>query len=226
MKIATWNLERPSISSKDNGQVLDTLRNIDADILILTETNSCIHPGEEYSDFSTADLFGSVSKKGEPYQQGERRVTVWSKYREEVLEQTSNSHSGVVVGLSTPFGKLNVYGTVIGVYGSRDSDFNPDLEAQIADWQKLSALGSLCVAGDFNISFADGYYYTKLGRQKIDDCFKELKIDLLTRAIPENIDHIAISDSFLKDVVCKTEEWNVDKRLSDHKGICLTLERS
>jgi len=227
MKIATWNVERPSSSSKmRNSKILDALKNIDADILILTETNSWIHPGKEYSSFATASLTESFSTKGEPYKEGENRVTIWSKYEGNMRMGCCDSRSSICVTVNTPLGELNVYGTVIGIYGNRDESFNPDLEVQLADWQRLCGVGNVCIAGDFNISLEDNYYYTKIGRQKISDCFQELKIDALTRQIPQNIDHIAISESFLKSVICKTEVWNEDKKLSDHMGVCLTLERS
>jgi hypothetical protein len=53
LKIATWNLDRPNRSTElKNKRILDALKKIGADIWILTETNSCICPGEEYIPFS------------------------------------------------------------------------------------------------------------------------------------------------------------------------------
>jgi len=42
MKIATWNIERPNKYSKKNQAIIDCLQKVDADILILTETNEFI----------------------------------------------------------------------------------------------------------------------------------------------------------------------------------------
>ena len=50
MKILTWNLERPK---KANQDILEKLAELDADVLILTETNSAINPGEKYSFVAT-----------------------------------------------------------------------------------------------------------------------------------------------------------------------------
>lgn len=50
MKIATWNLER--LIKRKNQLLLDKLVNINADILILTETNSIIQL-ENYTCIST-----------------------------------------------------------------------------------------------------------------------------------------------------------------------------
>jgi endonuclease/exonuclease/phosphatase family metal-dependent hydrolase len=97
------------------------------------------------------------------------------------------------------------------------------LDKQITDWRRISQIGNICVAGDFNISFGDNYYYTKDGRQKINSTFEELKIENLTQHIPENIDHIAISSSFIQSNSSTTSIWNENKKLSDHIGVCLTL---
>jgi len=231
MKISTWNVGRPSSSSiMRNSRILDSLRDVDADILILTETNSCIHPGEKYShSLSTNPLIEYRSRKGETYKDGENRVTIWSKYPATRSLETYDPFSSICVCLSTPLGELNVYGTVIGSYGNRDKGFTEDLEMQVADWQRLSGIGNLCIAGDFNISFADNFYYTKIGRRELNDRLCDLKINVLTRKIKNNIDHIAISEASLGSVACKTGGWNTDrdkKMLSDHMGVWLMLERS
>jgi hypothetical protein len=74
MKIATWNLERPNKSTSKNQTIIDCLTKINADILILTETNEIINLGNSYNCFHT-------SKLEEPYyKNGERRVSIYSKY--------------------------------------------------------------------------------------------------------------------------------------------------
>jgi len=49
MKIATWNLERPTINGKKTFAIIETLREINADIFVLTETDTFIEIGNEYS---------------------------------------------------------------------------------------------------------------------------------------------------------------------------------
>ncbi len=221
MKIATWNVERPNDSSKTrNTKIVDALKEVDADILILTETSSIIHPGEAYNPFATASLL----LLDEPYyKKGENRTTIWTKYPANRYMKTYDGFTSICIGIRTPIGDLNVYGTVIGIHGNRRESFNIDLNEQLADWERICGIGNICVAGDFNISFADNYYYTKDGRQKINSCFNELKVENLTQNIPENIDHIAISVSFLKSLKPVTSVWNEDKKLSDHIGVCVTL---
>jgi exonuclease III len=53
VKIATWNIERPRVRkvSMKNDVILKKLREENPDILILTETNSCIDLGPGYDGF-------------------------------------------------------------------------------------------------------------------------------------------------------------------------------
>jgi endonuclease/exonuclease/phosphatase family metal-dependent hydrolase len=222
MKIATWNLERPNYSSKTrNTKIIEVLNEVDADILILTETNTIINPGNAYTHFTTS----SSKLLNQPYyKEGENRTTIWSKYPANRNMETYDGFTSICIGIKTPLGDLNVYGTIIGIHGNRRESFNKDLEKQLVDWRRISQIGNICVAGDFNISFGDNYYYTKEGRQKINTTFEELKIENLTQHIPENIDHIAIASSFIKSKTLKTSVWNENKKLSDHIGVCVTLE--
>lgn len=84
-----------------------------------------------------------------------------------------------------------MYGTIIGVEGNRRSSFREDLALQIEGVTRLSGTGkSICVAGDYNCSFCDNYYYTKDGRKSILKCFEENQLSLLTADREECIDHI------------------------------------
>jgi hypothetical protein len=225
LKIATWNLERPRPSSYvKNPQIIEELRRIGADILVLTETSSVIDLGSEYSH-SLASVPLPVSQYSGA---GENRTTIWSKSSIKKLK-TYDSSVSVCGGIQTEYGNLAVYGTVIGIQGNREKSFLPHLEKQIADWERIGKSSDICIAGDFNISFCDPYYYTKTGRALISESFAKLQIKNLTAEITENIDHIAISDAFVKNAKCKNYEWNKEKklrvpRLSDHKGVCISLE--
>jgi endonuclease/exonuclease/phosphatase family metal-dependent hydrolase len=50
-----------------------------------------------------------------------------------------------------------------------------------------------------------------------------MRLQNLTSEIDGNIDHIAISKSFRKTAECA---WNLDKTLSDHIGVSVSVERS
>ena len=75
-----------------------------------------------------------------------------------------------------------------------------------------------------NCSFADYYYFTKFGRETLRESFTRNKIALLTGSRQECIDHIAISRNFIGAVDITVSEWNLDKSLSDHKGIVAEIK--
>jgi len=219
MKIATWNVQRPHATSKTRNQkIINALQRVDADIVILTENHSLINLGPEYTVCSTT----SLDHWPEPtYKPGENRTTIFTKYP--VLKQlaTYDAFTAVCAVIQTPLRELTVYGTIIGIHGNRRASFNVDLEQQVADWKTLATTRHLCLAGDFNISFADNYYFTHHGRNIINKVLEELHLENLTAHIPQNIDHIAISQSFVKSAQCKVTVWNEDKSLSDHIGVCV-----
>jgi endonuclease/exonuclease/phosphatase family metal-dependent hydrolase len=218
MKIATWNIQRPTKASKRIPLITDCLKKIDADILILTESNEAVYLGEEYQYFHTTIL-------SEPYyKEGERRSSIYSKYP--LIEQfvTYEEDTSICTRLKTPFGDLAIYGTVIGINGNRRKNFETDLMKQIEDFERVSSEGNLCIAGDLNISFGDNYYFTTAGRNKLNESFNKLNLTNLTSAIPENIDHIIISQEIAKGKSISVSQFNSDKKLSDHIGVCVNLE--
>lgn len=54
MKIATWNLQRQVTAGRRTSPIIECLTKVDADILILTETNKTIRLGDEYGYYHTA----------------------------------------------------------------------------------------------------------------------------------------------------------------------------
>ena len=219
MKIATWNIERPKKTGIRVPKIIEHLKNVDPDILILTETNTAVHLGEEYNYFHSEILHESF------YKEGERRTSIYSKYPLVANYTTFRADTSICTKLQTPFGDLAVYGTVIGINGNRRKNFDEDLVKQLEDFERISVDGNFCIGGDLNISFGDNYYFTVDGRKKLNEAFKKLKMTNLTAGIPENIDHIIISDEFIKGKSIKLSEWNRDKKLSDHIGVCVTIER-
>jgi len=232
--IATWNVERPNCRTRREKErvvrINTELKHHPADILVLTETNDCISPGEGYSQCSSRHLGGDHD--GYTYEEGERRVSIYSRFPLEKRLEVTNPDTTVCARYATPSGPLTVYGCIIGILGNRDRGFRVDLHQQLNELARLDPQEDhLCYAGDFNLTFCDGYYSHREGKELLEALFRKLGIQLLTRHIPENVDHIAISDSFLPypsalpDCVC----WNVEERmtrphlLSDHKGVMVTL---
>lgn len=126
--------------------------------------------------------------------------------------------------LESTAGNIIVYGCIIGIVGNRHPSFNADLDRIVADINRISALGKpMCICGDFNCSFADGYYFTKHARQELQRVFEDNGIILLTANQPVCIDHIAVSGDIVNKANIIVEEWNEDKQFSDHKGIAVNI---
>ena len=218
MRIATWNIERLK-HYKDTGKILDTCIHIGADILVLTETDDRVRPSYPYS-YSTPRL---SEIRPDYYAPTENRVTIFSKYPCVDIYETYDRYTAICVELETEEGNLLVYGTIIGIFGNRESSFKTELVKQMDDIRQITSSGKrVCVLGDYNCSFGDNYYYTKFGREQILNTFEECGIKILTEGRAECIDHIALSKGFLARVPM-IEEWNYDFALSDHKGVVIDI---
>ena len=204
---------------KNAAQILNECERIAADILVLTETDERISPDYNYV-FHTGNLQDIAA---DFYMPTERRVSIYTNYPCVTQHETYDAYTAACVELATELGNLLVYGTIMGLFGNRNQNYREDLRRQIDDFRRLSMLGNFCIAGDFNCSFGDNYYFTKEGRGLLLNCFAENKLSLLTEKVGENVDHIAISESFYRGGVV-IEEWNQNRALSDHKGIAVSFE--
>ena len=149
MKILTWNIERPK---KENQLILDKLAEYNADIVVLTETNVIINPGKKYISIASESL--TKGHDSINYHAGENRTTIWTKYRIGKHHKTYDNYTSVCAQIETPHGPLNVYATIIGVFGGMGERFKTDLENQLLDYETLSSENSLCIVGDLNVTFS------------------------------------------------------------------------
>jgi exonuclease III len=221
MKIATWNLERPTLNGKKTAAIIETLNKLNADVIVLTETNVFIDLGNEY-------IVKHTEKDSLSYfKDEERRVSIYSKFPIAKQIETFRADTSLCLVLETPKGLLTIYGTVIGNRGNRGYNFKEDLEMQLLDFKKIGLNKNFCVLGDFNISFCDNYYTVKESREKLKNTFNDLQMEILTENLPENIDHIALSKAFIGQSKIKVCWWNNPKEqqaLSDHKGVWGKIE--
>ena len=219
MTFATSNLERLKYN-REVVEIISILENLNADILVLTEYDEKVDLKRYPFQIATKNL---ALLHSENYKQTEKRVKIYSKY--EIVNQfkTYDEYTSCCAEIKTERGNLIVYGTIIGIFGNRNQNFKSDLQQQIDDFNNLSKAQNFSIVGDYNISFSDNYYFTNFGRSELIKSFKENKIENLTQQLSEVIDHIAISKAFIRDSKFETYEWNLDKKLSDHKGICVSL---
>jgi len=219
MKIINWNVGRPS-KNKDK-KILEELNKRDADILILTETNSSIKPQGKYHEVSTAHLERVTD--GVPYKEGEIRTSIWTKYPIIKRYSTYNDNTSVCTDIKTESGVLTVYATIIGILGGTKPPFKKDLEAQLHDFDNIFPGKQVCIVGDYNITFSGHPYPSLSARQTLNDVFQKFNMKNLTSAIMDSVDHITISREILGNKKVSIEIWNEDKKLSDHIGFCATI---
>lgn len=211
---------RATVHKNSLQEILSACERVNADILVLTETDERIHPSFRHC-FQTENLTESTPVH---YKPTENRVSIFTNYRCIKLHQTFDANTSLCAELETERGRLCVYGTIMGIEGNRRPSFTEDLRKQTADFKRLSAYGNaVCIIGDYNISFADNYYFTNDGRDTLLRSFTENHIQVLTGNVPECIDHVAVSRSFVGNANITIQEWNHNKKLSDHKGILVEI---
>ena len=217
MTIATWNVERLKHGAD---KIAEACKAINADILVLTET-------DERLELPYSHCFTTERDKMQLYRETERRVIVYTNYPEIKRYSTYDSTRSLCVGLDTEYGKLLVYGIVIGPFGNRHPSFLEDARSQAKDFELVAQAGmNLCYIGDFNCSFSDNYYFTGKGREVILDTLNKNGLRLVTAEQPECVDHIALTAGMTDGTEMLIEEWKQDKQLSDHKGILVKLSSS
>jgi len=213
MKIATWNLMRPTAGTLSRNKIfLDALKNCNADILVLTETNSIISPGAEYFSRSTQELPKQFDKL--TYSKGENRTSIFSKFPFGRNFKTYDEYTSVCSEIITPHGPLIFYATIIGVTGGKGERFVQDFESQKNDINQLT--GDICVVGDFNISFSGYPYPSGDIITQANNFFESQAIEILTKQLLDCPDHISISKNYLQNCEIKIVENKVEKKISDH----------
>ncbi|MEW6497557.1 MAG: endonuclease/exonuclease/phosphatase family protein [Cyanobacteriota bacterium] len=177
MKIATWNLERPKLKGwKKNPKIQEQIDEIKADIWILTETNSVIHPENDSSSPNNYEEIATppISDYHNP---GENCSTIWSRYPIKRTFLTFDHSMAVCAEILSPLGNFLVYGTIItwandkGPTGTsrKWQEHYKSIASHAQDWAKLNQGLPLCVAGDFNqtLSGPTGYG-TRQGRKIVE----------------------------------------------------------
>jgi exonuclease III len=219
MKIITWNIQR--LEKNKTGKIIKILEDENADIIILTETNSKLINLTDYHFCSTTPLPNNLDNIN--YKDGENRVSIFSKFPIIAQNKTWNSYTSVCADIETTFGLLTIYGTIIGILGGKGEVFKNELAIQILDFEKLSVGKNFCLAGDLNIMLSGYAYPSHTARESLNNFFDKNSINCVTSNIPKNVNHIAINNEFLTGKLVENKYWNEEKILSDHKGICISL---
>ena len=246
MRIATWNLDHASNSSRPIDAQIERIRKINADILVLTET--C-----EKVDLRADGYRCATPHKKNKY--GKFWSTIWTKWP--ILNQFDcfDNETAVCASISAPSGEVIVYGTII----TWRDDLGPNntsppwaehmksITEHGADWRVIQEINPgipFVVAGDFNQT-RDGSmrtYGTKACREMLGAELTRSHLTCLTTenfgasgklsADPSkgwtrnNIDHICMSDKGFKlKYVGAWDHFTESKRyLSDHNGVYIDIE--
>lgn len=224
MKISTWNLMRPTNQTLSRNDIFnDTIKKANSDILILTETNSCINPGPEYFSISTASL--PKDFEGFKYHNNENRATIYSRFPLGRSIETADKYTSVCCEILLPNETLIVYATIIGITGGKDARFRDDFNKQKEDIRRLSLGNNICVVGDFNISLSGYIYPSNQVQKEANDFFDEVGLEILTRTNLASPDHIAISKSFLNDATFNSYQTAFNPKVTDHSFVTSSLHR-
>lgn len=241
MRVATWNLERPDPADTARNQArIDKIREIDADLWILTETHEVIDLSETHHGAFTRPS----PRKPRP---GEACAAIWSRWPILRRIETSDPTEAVCVEIAHPSGGILIYGSIIAYAGYKGPDGNsPAWEQHYRyigwhgkDWRMLREEfpGQLLITGgDYNQN-RDGvrWYGTRKGRDMLTEALEQAALKCVTE---ENfvasgklrdrhtVDHICMDEELAGRVVSVTP-WEREHpgglRLSDHSGIVVEL---
>ncbi len=244
LRIATWNLDRPIRNHRKKSQArLDRLKEVTADIWILTETDQAIAI-EGHSRLAT------IAPADESYSASEAYCAIHSRFEMRAVPDTRfDPQFAVCVEIpESPLGPLIVYGSIItyrndGVAEGLARVWERHRQAsagQAADWAELRRRypsHTLIVGGDFNQALdGKGVYRDRESTKTLWDGFASANLRCLTAtdfvleektATRHSIDHIAISEPVLRDHEWIVSAWEgTDQsgvKLSDHNGVAISL---
>jgi hypothetical protein len=247
MRIATWNLARSKASGSRAAALQKYIAAVDADVWVLTETQSEFTPGASFALIAASVEASDLSP-------GERWSTVWVRsgiYGEPVA--SGDAERTACARLRLPSGRqLYVYGTVLPWLsdGRRDpirgaAAFQLALAEQAADWKRIRREApdvGLCVAGDLNQDLLPvGHFYgSAAGRTALRDVLITTGLVCLTGGDRDpvaglgggraSIDHVCLTDSVLASLSAQPcsqiwpEPTQLGPTLTDHFGIAVELQ--
>jgi hypothetical protein len=242
MRIATWNLERPDPADVARIQArLEKIREVRADLWILTETHEVI-------DLSTTHHGAATAPSVRKPLPGESCVTVWSRWPILRRVDTSDPSEAVCVEVAHPQGPLLVYGSIIAYAGYKGPDGMSRMweehyrfiEWHARDWKQLRdefPEHCLITGGDYNQN-RDGarWYGTRKGRDLLTVAMSTAGLNCVTEEDfvkagklldRHTVDHLCMDQTLAAARVVGVGVWERTRadgmRLSDHSGVFVDL---
>lgn len=219
MKIVNWNVEK--VNKKHKIEILRILENLDADIIVLTETKNTLSLKNYFSVQTTVlpDIH-----EGQIYSEGENRVTIWSKNKINIANETHDHFTSIFAETTISNQQFFIYGCIIGTQSNKNPFFTNELNGFLSDLNKLFEKKTIICIGDFNTTLQGRPWPSSFAQESLLTAFESQELEILTKELPVCIDHITISKDFLKNKNITNIIWNEDKKLSDHYGICITIQ--
>jgi hypothetical protein len=243
VRIATWNLERPSRRSwKRLPRQRARMASIDADIWVLTETRASIAPADGYHGLHAPP---HPTRRADD---DERWVSVWSRWPLRPTGIPPDPRGAVSAIVDGPAGPIIVFGTVLPWANDRGDDGRSTawqehysaIETQGRQWRQLIELHPgtpVVVAGDLNQDRdGSGWYGTHRGRDLLTSALDGAGLTCVTAEDvvasgklrrSHLVDHIAISASWAERAEVALRCWETTDadgvRLSDHPTVAIDV---
>jgi exonuclease III len=227
MRILTYNIERLKHFKKIEA-IQHLLLSQNADVIILTESDTRFTlPDYEIQHSLYVKHFEWHGHKG-TYKPSERCVSILSKHPFIKQVDTFNAEVALAYSINIDGQEIIVYGAVLGRTGKNDFNFDIHLHHMQKEWSVLATQNNLCIAGDFNISFADNYYTKGVVTDVLHEFFIKHKLIHVTAGLPKCIDHIVLSNKLLEIDTKHVKPTSIgtfgeEKELSDHAGVWLNV---
>lgn len=232
MKVVNWNVQWATPGSARSPEILSRIQRHDPDIVCLTETDADFGLGQGHTICALPDYGMGVRGK-------RRKAVLWSRnpWRPAIGLGCAMLVPGRFVAgtTDTPIGPLTVLGICIPWAGSRTSRFG-GIQRQWQDHEKyLDGLKRLLapvnpsrvvLVGDFNQRLGGRSNVPLRLREKLRQALSTAMT--VTTADTEfagrrTIDHIVVSDDLMAAAVDTIDNWDGDRRLSDHFGVVADL---
>ncbi len=242
MRIATWNLERPDPGNEVRKRAqIEKIREMGADIWILTETHEVIDLSETHHGAATTPSL----RKPRP---GEACAAIWSRWPILRRIDTADSSEALCVEVDHPDQPLLVYGSIIAYAGYKGSDGKSQMKEQhyryigwhAEDWRRLRQEfpdHHIITGGDYNQN-RDGarWYGTRKGRDMLSEALSGAGLKCVTEQDfvaagklekRHTVDHLCMDES-LAARVATVDAWERTRpdglRMSDHSGVLVDLD--
>jgi hypothetical protein len=216
MQILNCNIEHPDLERVK--KVFKELRTHNPEILIITSANEVVrHPSGKtllgHIDDLPLVLNGILSTVGK----GE--TLIYTHYDPNIVEHTQGR---IISEYQTPLGPLWIYAVTLPPVKGKAIAFKNSLAKLEKDFEKHLKDKHVCLVGNFQISFK-GNEHGEL--QKLMNTFFQ-KHDLVNLSAYENncMDHIAISNSFIKGKFADIDTLNRNKKFGQRCWTVITIE--